>query len=71
MKNTKKELVEKIGMKNLALIEHNAYCGTCSTTTIVGYEDGISVMENGDIVLNGVCKHCDKKVARVIETGDE
>ena len=35
---TKEELVEKIGMENLALILNNVYCVECGPTVMVDYD---------------------------------
>lgn len=69
MKITKDELARRIEEKNLALVLNNVHCGKCGTTTIVDYEDQITVEPNGNTVLRGTCKTCGRNVARVIETG--
>ena len=70
-KITKEELAEKIGAENLAMVLDNVYCAECGTTTIVGYEKDIVIESNGDTILRGKCKKCGRKIARLLETGEE
>ena len=80
-KITKKELTEKIGAENLALVLNNVYCAECKNTKMVGYEENIILEQSGDIILRGKCEKClpaaqgtaqagGHKVARLLETGE-
>ena len=69
-KITKEELVEKVGVENLALVLDNVYCAECGPTATVEYEDDIVVEPSGDTILHGKCKKCGHKVARLLETGE-
>ena len=69
-KITKEELVEKVGVENLALVLDNVYCAECGPTAMVEYEDDIVVEPSGDTILHGKCKKCGRKVARLLETGE-
>ncbi|OGG90353.1 hypothetical protein A3H55_00815 [Candidatus Kuenenbacteria bacterium RIFCSPLOWO2_02_FULL_42_16] len=69
-KITKEELVEKVGVENLALVLDNVYCAECGPTAMVEYEDDIVVEPSGDTILHGKCKKCGHKVARLLETGE-
>ncbi|MBU2575850.1 hypothetical protein KKF64_02065 [Patescibacteria group bacterium] len=70
-KLTKQELIQKIGVKNFALVERNVFCAECGNTAIVDYEDDIVLEPSRDTVLRGKCKKCGHAVARVLETGEE
>lgn len=48
-------------------LEDNVYCTKCGVTTIEGY---IVTMKDQDLVLEGECKKCHGRVARLIELGD-
>ena len=50
-------------------VTETVFCGNCGETTIKGYT--IYLDEKGYIILQGLCSKCDKKVARVIETGED
>lgn len=68
---TKNELLTRILPENLNRIVHNARCSLCNKETIImSYEDCISVFDNGDVLLEGVCGHCGERVNRVIELGE-
>ena len=69
-KITKEELVEKVGVENLALVLDNVYCAECGPTAMVEYEDDIVVEPSGDTIIHGKCKKCGHKVARLLETGE-
>lgn len=43
---------------------NNVFCSNCFITTIERYK---GKMENGDLVLMGICSKCGKDVGRVIE----
>ena len=45
---------------------NNVFCNKCNLTTIVNFSGKIV---SGDLILEGFCKTCGNKVARVIEGG--
>ncbi|MRG84968.1 hypothetical protein [Salinibacillus xinjiangensis] len=45
-------------------LEENVFCGNCFVTTIVDYQVD---SEDGNLVLKGKCKSCNRDVARVID----
>jgi len=44
----------------------NVFCSNCFTTTVINYD--IVLHEEG-ILIQGICRHCGHKVARVVEEG--
>lgn len=61
-----KRLWEAIPANTKALLLENVYCGHCSgVTTIINYSGRVV---KGDLLLEGECKTCMGKVARIIES---
>jgi Plasmid pRiA4b ORF-3-like protein len=48
----------------------NIWCMSCKDVRVIRDAKG-ELHSSGDIILNGVCSICERKVCRVIETGDD
>ena len=54
--------------KHFPEVLDNVFCSNCIVTTIKDYLIYLDAL--GNIILQGICSKCGKKVARFIETGD-
>ncbi|MDA3798513.1 MAG: hypothetical protein PF692_05470 [Kiritimatiellae bacterium] len=54
------------------IVNHNVYCGNCGGTFNQGVEINGMVLDSlNDVRIEGACKNCQGKVARVIEFGED
>lgn len=63
-----KILWEKIPANIRVKLLNNVHCTSCSKTVGMGAVKGR--VENGDVILEGVCTTCGGRVCRVLETAE-
>ena len=69
-KITYQELLKVLPLNELKILTYFIFCPECDKPKIVDYKENIYVNDLFDVILEGKCDECGKKVARYIETGE-
>ena len=69
-KITYQGLLKILPSNELKILTDFVFCPDCDKSKIIDYENSIYVNDLFDMILEGKCDKCGKKVARYIETGE-